>query len=235
LENQDIAKRFAQLSTALVFDACLRLKVEPRLAPPELRPLFPGSRVAGRILPVHHRGSVDIFLEAMRDSSVGDIMVIDNEGRTDESCIGDLTVLEARAWGLAGMVVRGYHRDTFELREIGFPVFSFGAYPAGPRRLDPRGPDDFHAARWDGFDVGRDDVAFADDDGVVFVGDQEAPRVLDESESIWKKERGQAEWVIKGKKLSEQLDFDGYLERRKSDPGYTFRKHLREIGKAVEE
>jgi regulator of RNase E activity RraA len=43
------------------------------------------------------------------------VLVIDNQGRTDESCIGDLTVLEARTWGLSGFVVRGLIRDTSEL------------------------------------------------------------------------------------------------------------------------
>jgi len=160
---------FANLSTDLIADACVRLQVPLRIAPSGIHPLVPEMRVAGRVLPSRHRGSVDVFLEAMRKALPGDVPVVDNDGRSDESCVGDLTVLEARAWGVAGLVVRGYHRDTDELVRLGIPVFSNGSYPAGPRRLDQRGPLDLSSAQWDGFTVDGDDVVFADDDGVLFV------------------------------------------------------------------
>lgn len=54
----------------------------------------------------------------------GDILVIDNNGRMDEGCIGDLTALEAQACKLAGIIVLGCHRDTMDLKIIKFPIFS---------------------------------------------------------------------------------------------------------------
>jgi 4-hydroxy-4-methyl-2-oxoglutarate aldolase len=114
-------------------------------------------------------------------------------------------------------------------------VFSYGSYPAGPRRLDPRGPLDLSSAQWDGFTVDSDDGVFADDDGVLFVKQTEIEEVLKVAKSISNVERKQAETIQAGRKLSEQLDFDGYLAKRNSDPSYTFRRHLRERGGAVEE
>jgi len=178
---------------------------------------------------------VDVFLEAMKKAFPGDVLVIDNEGRTDESCVGDLTVLEARAWSLAGLVVRGYHRDTDELVKIGFPVFSYGSCPAGPRRLDQRTSNDLSSVQWDDFSVNSNDIVFADDDGVLFVQSGAVEKVLDAAKAIWKVERRQAELIQTGKKLSVQLDFDSYLTKRDSDPSYTLRRHLRERGGAVEE
>ena len=235
MTNRLLESAFANLSTALIADACVRSQVPLRIAPSGIHPLVPEMRVAGRVLPSRHRGGVDVFLEAMKKASTGDVLVVDNDGRSDESCVGDLTVLEARAWGVAGLVVRGYHRDTNELVWLGIPVFSYGSYPAGPRRLDQRGPLDLSSAQWDGFTVDGDDVVFADDDGVLFVPSGRIEDVLKVAKSIWKVERQQAERIKAGKKLSEQLDFDGFLARRSSDPSYTFRRHLRERGGAVEE
>ena len=235
MTNRLLESAFANLSTALIADACVRLQVPLRIAPSGIHPLVPEMRVAGRVLPSRHRGSVDVFLEAMRKALPGDVLVVDNDGRSDESCVGDLTVLEARAWGVAGLVVRGYHRDTNELVRLGFPVFSYGSYPAGPRRLDQRRPLDLSSAQWDGFTVEGDDVVFADDDGVLFVPSGRIEDVLKVAKSIWKVERQQAERIQAGKKLSEQLGFDGFLAKRNSDPSYTFRRHLRERGGAVEE
>ncbi|HLK44352.1 MAG TPA: hypothetical protein VKT18_00125, partial [Acidimicrobiales bacterium] len=100
---------FADLSTPLVADACLRSGVPLRAAPAGIVPLAAGMRVAGRVLPARHYGSVDVFLEALGRAEPGDVLVVDNGGRTDESCIGDLTVLEARAAGVEGLVVWGLH------------------------------------------------------------------------------------------------------------------------------
>ena len=226
---------FAGLSTPLVADACVRCGVPLRAAPAGIRAVVTGQRVAGRVLPARHYGSVDVFLEALGRAGAGDVLVVDNGGRTDEACVGDLAVLEARAAGVAGLVVWGLHRDTPELAAIGLPVFSYGSYPAGPVRLDEREPGALVTARFGSHLVSAGDIVFADDDGALFVAAERAEQVLATAHQIWQTERDQARWIREGQTLRQQTAFDDYLARRAADPSYTFRQHLRRIGGAIEE
>jgi 4-hydroxy-4-methyl-2-oxoglutarate aldolase len=236
LNQNQLQDAFTTLSTPLLADACLRMKVPYKVAPAGIRPVVAGTRLAGRVLPVRHYGSVDIFLEAMHAAAEGDVLVIDNQGRTDEACIGDLTVLEAKASGCAGIVVWGLHRDTSELREIGFPVFSYGACPTGPQRLDAREPIALVNASFGDHTLTADDLVFADDDGLLFVSSQvDLEQLLQIANTISKTERKQAELIRSGKTLRDQLRFAEYLEKRAADRDYSFRAHLQSIGGSIEE
>jgi regulator of RNase E activity RraA len=216
------------LTTAHVADACIRADIPVRTA--TLTPVIPGTRTSGRVLPARHAGSVDIFLEAIDRSRPGDVLVVDNDGRTDEACVGDLIVLEARAAGLAGVVIWGLHRDTQDIRAIGLPVFSLGANPTGPLSLRDRAPEALSTAEVGQWTVTSDDVVFGDDDGVLFVPGSEVEAVLAKAASIRDVERAQAERVRQGESLRSLLQFSEYLAS-----GLTFREHLRKIGGAVEE
>src|SRR5215216_7412860 len=141
MDHHELRRRFATLTTAHLADACLRAQVPVRCAPASLSTVMPGSRLAGRVAPAHHVGSVDLFLEALEGAAPDDVLVVDNGGRLDEACVGDLVALEAQAAGLAGIVIWGLHRDTADIRAIGLPLFSLGATPTGPQRLDAR-PED---------------------------------------------------------------------------------------------
>lgn len=235
MTNKEVRESFERLSTAVITDASVRLNRPLILAPYGIRSITPRSRAAGKALPVKHYGSVDVFLEAMMMAGGGEVLVIDNEGLSDEGCIGDLTVLEARAFGLAGIVLWGCHRDTSELARIAFPVFSYGSCPQGPRRLRPNSGYSSMIARFGNSDITPDHVVFADDDGVVFLPFGDVENVIATAQEIWETERHQAEQIGFGKKLTEQLRFGDFLVKRSMDPLYTFREHLRSIGGAIEE
>jgi len=235
MKAQSLSRVFAELSTPLIADAALRLKIPVRISPPGIRPVTPNQRLAGPALPVRHFGSVDVFLEAMQGAQRGDVLVIDNGGRLDEGCIGDLTALEAEHCGLAGIIVWGVHRDTPELQQIRLPIFTYGVCPSGPQRLDARDSSALDSARFGNFLVEPDDVVFADDDGCLFTGAERADELLRVAREIWQRERRQAEEIKSGRSLREQLQFARYLQKRATDPSYTFREHLRKISGAIEE
>jgi regulator of RNase E activity RraA len=226
--------RFATLTTAHVADGCVRAGVPVRCGPAALRAVVPGSRLAGRVAPARHAGSVDVFLEAYERAEPGDVLVVDNGGRLDESCVGDLAVLEAAAAGLSGVVIWGLHRDTADIRAIDLPVFSLGPLPTGPLRLDPRPDGALESAHIGEWTVTCDDIVLGDEDGVLFVPRGRVEEVLGLAETIRDTERRQAERIRAGDTLRDQVRFTEFLERRRTDPGWTLRDHLRAVGGAIE-
>lgn len=235
MDHQELRRRFATLTTAHLADACLRAQVPVRCAPARLRAAVSGSRLAGRVSPAQHVGSVDIFLEALEGAAPGEVLVVDNGGRLDEACVGDLVVLEAQAAGLEGLVVWGLHRDTADIRAIGLPIFSLGAIPTGPQRLDVRPQAALESATVGDWAVGREDLVLGDDDGVLFVPAARAVDLFTLAETIRDTERRQAERIRAGASLRSQLQFDSYLAQRQRTPSLSFRDHLRAVGGAIEE
>lgn len=235
MESVQLQRTYLDLTTPHVADACMRLGVPVRCAPANTRPLWSGTHLSGRVNPVRHFGSVDVFLEAIDRAAPGDVMVVDNGGRLDEACVGDLITLEASRAGLSGIVIWGLHRDTRELCTIRLPVFSLGALPAGPQRLDPVDPLVLSSANVGEHSVTADDFVLGDDDGVLFIPLEQAHAVAELAASIRDTERQQAARMQLGVNFRKQARFDEYLAARNSDASITFRQYLRSIGGAIEE
>ena len=221
-------------AAAAVADALVRLGRMPRIAPAAIHRVTGDGPVVGPAVPCRHSGSVDVFLEAVESAPRGGVLVIDNAGRLNEGCIGDLTVAEVGGAGLAGLVVDGCHRDTAELRRIGLSVWSRGSVPIGPLGGRAAPPDRLQRARIGDVVVTAADVVVADDDGILFRSADEADDAFRIALEIMATERAQADRLADGESLRTQLAFQAYLDRKRADPGYDFRRHLREQGGAIE-
>ena len=221
-------------TTPFIADACAQLSLPVRVGPFGLKCNFPGSKAAGPARPSRHAGSVDVFLEAIATSRKGDILVIDNGGRHDEGCIGDLIVGEAFMSGIAAIVCWGTHRDTAAIHAIGARVWSLGTCPNGPLELRRRSETALVAATIGAVTVTPDDYVFADDDGVVVVPNADLSRVIATAKDIADREGAQAVRLLKGELLRSQFDLDTYVAKRQSDAKYTFREHLKSFGGAIE-
>jgi regulator of RNase E activity RraA len=222
-------------TTPFIADACALLQLPIRLGPAHIRPIRPDMKIAGCACPAKHAGSTDVFLEAVAASTRGDVLVIDNVGRLDEGCIGDLVAGEAFVAGMAGIVVYGAHRDTAAIAAIGIPVWSLGTCPAGPQEVRTRAAHALEAASLGGHvTVTRDDFVFADVDGVVVVARAQLDRVVAAARDIAAREAAQAARLMQGERLRDQLQLDRYVARRHNEPTYTFREHLKALGGAIE-
>lgn len=227
--------RFDGLTTPHLADACLRIGIPVRCAPAEVVALLPGQRLFGRAVPARHSGSVDVFLEAIDGAAPGGVLVADNGGRRDESCIGDLMAQEAASAGLSGIVIWGLHRDTADIAAIGIPLFSTGCIPTGPLAAGDRAPDALTAARVGEWTVTADDWVAGDEDGVLFVPADRVEELLAVAGAIRDTERRQTDLIRGGGgTLREQVDFSGFLAARAEHPGLTFRDHLRTVGGEIE-
>jgi regulator of RNase E activity RraA len=221
-------------TTPFIADACVLLSLPVRVGPPGLKCNFPGSKAAGPARPARHAGSTDVFLEALAAANHGDLLVIDNGGRNDEGCIGDLVVGEAFVSGIAGTVCWGTHRDTGAILAFGARVWSLGTCPNGPLELRRRVSTALSAANLGPVTVTLEDYVFADDDGVVVVAIGDLNRIVETAKDIAEREGAQAARLLNGELLRTQLDLDGYVSKRNADPTHTFREHLKSFGGAIE-
>ena len=221
-------------TTPFIADACVQLSLPVRVGPPGMRCNFLGSKVSGPVRPARHAGSTDVFLEAIAASNKGDVLVIDNGGREDEGCIGDLVVGEAFMSGIAGTICWGTHRDTAAIHAIGARVWSLGTCPNGPLELRRRVATALEAANLGKITVTHEDHIFADDDGVAVVASADLGRVVETARDIAAREGAQAVRLLNGELLRTQFDLLSYVSKRNADPNYTFRDHLKTFGGAIE-
>ena len=234
MDNTQLRDRFSRLTTAHVADGCLRAGLEVRCAPCDIQARRAGQRLAGRVLPARHSGSVDVFLEAFGTAEAGDVLVVDNGGRVDESCVGDLVALEATTARVSGILIWGLNRDSADLVDIDIAVFSLGTLSTGPLSAAPRYDNALAEATVGEWVVTRDDVVFGDEDGALFVPADRVEEVLGLAEGIRDTERAQASRIRAGETLRSQVRFDDFLAARKDHPTLTFREHLRTVGGEIE-
>lgn len=233
-DHEKLTEKLGSLTTPHLADGCLRLGVPIRVGPSALQSIAPNMRCAGRVRPVRHLGSIDVFFEALEDAKQGEVMVVDNGGRQEEACIGDIVALEVRAAGLAGMVIWGLHRDSKELSDIGFPIFSMGSLPTGPQRLHARPDDIFTRATVGLHTVTSADFVVGDANGVLFLPEDRLDEIVTAAVGYRDTEARQLRDMAAGKSYREQSRFSEYRARHAREPGYGFRQHLKAIEAAGE-
>lgn len=211
----------ARPATAHLFDAHKRLGLEVRLGPAGLDPAIQDSHAIGVAAPVRLTGHVDELLRACAEAQPGEVLVLDNRGRLDEGCFGDLAVVEAMGSGAVGIVAWGAHRDGLEVRELGLPVFTLGTAVGGMWTEEPRDPEAFERCWLGEVEVKRGDIVVADTDGAIIIDPEHAEAVLRTAAEIAHIERMQLELVRRGTPLSEQVDLPGFNAALADDPTLT--------------
>ncbi|SFE60914.1 RraA famliy [Paenibacillus algorifonticola] len=145
-----------------------------------IKPMQEQDRIAGRAftvtIPVGDNLTV---LQAIREASPGDVLVIDAKGDTTRAVAGDFIVGLARAVGLQGIVVDGVIRDVEGIRTLNFPIFTRGTTIAASSKYG--GGKTNVPISAGGVSVHPGDVIIGDVDGVVVVPQGREQQVAEEA------------------------------------------------------
>src|SRR2546428_11895928 len=142
---------------------------------PEVRPLYPGAKVAGRAatmlavevseLPAQPYHLLMEMLDGLRQ---GEVIVAAVQAQVRAALWGELLSTHTRAKGGRGVVIDGLSRDSWGIEEMKFPVFATGISPA-----DSKGRLEVISIRGTipvgGVSVADGDQIVADSDGCVVV------------------------------------------------------------------
>lgn len=184
---------------------------------PHIRPIQQGVRVAGSAVTVlSHPGDNMMVHAAVEVCRPGDVLVVANTAPSTHGMFGELIATSLRQRGVAGLVIDAGVRDTAELREMGFPVWSQYVSCQGTVKSTPGSVN--VPVVIGGVDVRPGDVMVCDDDGVVVVARDEAGWVLERSQERMDKEGDTRARLERG-----ELGLDMYgLRQRLLDLGVEF-------------
>ena len=159
-------------------------------------------------------GSVGDFID---DVGEGDVLVIDNNGRTDCTVWGDIMTQYAGARKIAGTVIDGVCRDVGKALSDRYPLFTRGRFMrTGKDRVQVEGvnvPVSIGTAR-----VCARDIVVADANGVVVVPRDRVREVAAIARQIETVEADIRTQISQGKTLKEAREALGYhtLQRKAS-------------------
>ena len=196
------------------------------LLKPYMRPIYPRARIAGSALTVLvHPGDNWMIHVAIELSRPGDIMIVGCSTDNADGFFGDLLAESCKAHGIKGLVIDGGVRDTRDLTEMGFPVWSKAVNAKGTVKETVGAVNVPIVCA--GQSVTPGDVVIADDDGVVIVERETTARVLAAG-----KKREDNEAAKREKLASGDLGLDIYNMRpRLEEKGLVYLDNLEEYFK----
>jgi 4-hydroxy-4-methyl-2-oxoglutarate aldolase len=188
----------AELGTATVYEASGR----EGLVDLDLHQLIPGSRAAGPARTVRCGQGDNLMVHAAMDKAQpGDVLVLTMPEPEPVALIGDLLVTQAKAKGVAALLVDAGVRDTEDLRELGVPIWARWIRVRGATKTEVGAIDE--PVELGGATIRPGDTVVLDADGAVIVRQERKDDVLAASRA-----RLEQEAVKRAKLQGGQLSYD---------------------------
>ena len=199
--------RLNALATSNLSDALDRVGIA-RCAVHGIIPQWGRTKIVGRAMTIRMiaAGAVPavahLGVDAIFNSEVGDIIVIDNRGDLHHNCWGEILAMGAKQKGVSGVVVDGAVRDVDACEVFGFPVHARATVPRTARGRIVQEAWNIPVRLGDA-PVRPGDVIVADVNGVVVIPIERLKEVVDAAEEIMAKELAMIEALEAGESILE--------------------------------
>ena len=213
--NPDLLAKFDKVleaySAAAIFaDVQYRTGVMDSAIKPAFRAKITGQAVTVQL----SKGDLIDPLKALEMGQPGDVIVVDAGGDLQTSVCGGLMGGLAKNRGIRGMIVDGTGRDTDELEDINWPIWT--------RAITPRGTHTMFSERKEelsinvpiacgGVVVNPGDFIVADLMGVVVIPQEIAEETVRLAQEQADREEATREWVAQGKTVEDLLNEFGRI------------------------
>lgn len=175
-----------KLYTPVVGDILDELGYYHQFLPPQIQPMKEQMKLTGRAMTVllsdvygPQKKPFGLMTEALDQLRVGEVYLATGSSRRS-ACWGEILTATAKKRGAVGAIIDGFHRDTPQVLEQGWPVFTHGrfAQDSGVRTsvIDYRCNIEIGSVK-----IESGDIVFADLDGVLIIPQKIEREVVEKS------------------------------------------------------